>query len=194
MSAAKYRQKRKIYVDGLEDHVRKLNEQLDAHSKTITSLKTENQMLKDQVTYLKKLVDSFRGGKTPVQSISPINRSIKMDSFGKAIKPMGAGLFLLAICLVFSLQPDKGINSMSLPVRSASRTLLHHIDDHNDSIPFLSVPTDSTELDSFTDSTEHEPPNPIVETVLTGDLAMEPPFEVIENIVTRHGFSSAAAA
>jgi cell division protein FtsB len=206
VSAAKYRQRRKVYIDGLEDHVRQLNEKLEAQSKTIASLKTENQMLKDQLSYLKKLVDSFRCGKTPVQSVPPINRSTKIENtFGHAMKPMGAGLFLLAICcLVFSFQSFSAGQAPipSLPVRSASRTLLHHVDDvvlnhddvvlhhdddssSNDSTPFVSIPLDSNpEYPSIDGATIA----PVV------DINVEPSFEEIESIVSRHSFDGAAAA
>jgi len=149
VSAAKYRQRRKVYIDGLEDHVRQLNEKLENQSKVITALKTENQMLKEQNSYLKKLVESLSAS---MQSISPFNLVKTENSFGKAVKPMGAGLFLLAICCLvfsFSFQPfsDPGLMS-SAPVRGASRTLLHHEDTlvhhdeeyNNDSTPFVSLP------------------------------------------------------
>jgi len=149
VSAAKYRQRRKVYIDGLEDHVRQLNEKLENQSQVITALKTENQMLKEQNSYLKKLVESLSAS---MQSISPFNLVKTENSFGKAVKPMGAGLFLLAICCLvfsFSFQPfsDPGLMS-SAPVRGASRTLLHHEDTlvhhdeeyNNDSTPFVSLP------------------------------------------------------
>jgi len=191
VSAAKYRQRRKVYIDGLEDHVRQLNEQLEAQSKTIASLKTENQMLKDQVSYLKKLVDGFRCGKPLVQSIPPINRLVKPE-ISKALKPMGAGLFLLAICcLVFSFQPENAGGHMSpLPVRTTSRTLLHHEDDYNDSAPFVPMPLEGP--------SETEPPPNVIETVVVettvDTLNAETSFEGMESIVTRHECASAAAA
>jgi len=189
VSAAKYRQRRKVYLDGLEDHVRQLNEKLEAQAKTIASLKTENQMLKEQTSYLKKLVESFTLGKTPIQSISPINRIMKENSLGKAVKPMGAGLFLLAICcLVFSFQSFNDAPMSTLPVRGASRSLLHHEnalalheheDDHNnnDSTPFVSLPIDGP---------PEYPADGIVETVINVELSIEPAFETMETIATRH--------
>jgi len=153
VSAAKYRQRRKVYIDGLEDHVRQLNEKLEAQSKIITTLKTENQMLKEQNNYLKKLVESLSIAKTSMQSMSPFNLVKAENSLGKAVKPMGAGLFLLALCCLvfsFSFQADNGPMS-SLPIRSASRTLLHHEDTlvhhdeecNNDSSPIASLPIES---------------------------------------------------
>jgi len=144
VSAAKYRQRRKAYIDGLEEQIKKLNDELASQNKNIVSLKTENQMLKDQVSYLKKLIDSFRNGKTPLTSAPPISRGVKLEnSLGSLpIKSVGAGLFLLALCcLVFSFQTSTDIITGGsipkiTPLRGASRTLLNHLDDetHNDSL------------------------------------------------------------
>jgi len=183
VSAAKYRQRRKVYIDGLEDHVRQLNEKLETQSKVITALKTENQMLKEQNSYLKKLVESLSAS---MQSISPFNLVKGENSFGKAVKPMGAGLFLLAICcLVFSFSfPDPGLMS-SVPVRGASRTLLHHEDtlvhhDDNDSTPFVSLPVVPPPKYSGGD----------VETMVNVNL-MDP--EQIQ-VITTYGLGNGAAA
>jgi len=204
VSAAKYRQRRKVYIDGLEDHVRQLNEKLEAQSKAIASLKTENQMLKDQLSYLKKLVDSFRC-KTPMQSVNPINQFIKAESsFGKAMKPMGAGLFMLAICcLVFSFHSfnDAGAPMSAVPVRSASRTLLHHEDsvihhddesNANDSIAaFASLPLNSKPHppEGFS-----PPIDKAADTLIDVDMSLEPTLEMMETIVSRHSLQGSAAA
>jgi hypothetical protein len=205
VSAAKYRQRRKVYIDGLEDHVRQLNEKLEAQSKAITSLKTENQMLKDQVSYLKKLVDSFRCTKTPASSVSPINQFIKAESsFGSALKPMGAGLFLLALCcLVFSFHSFNDAGAMSsIPVRSSSRTLLHHEDGgvllHDDeptndstASPF-SAPVNSNSHPP--DSSFSSPIDGVGDSLIDVDLSLEPTLEMMETIVNRHNLHGSAAA
>jgi len=189
VSAAKYRHRRKVYVDGLEDHVKQLNEKLEAQSKVITALKTENQMLKEQTNYLKKLVESLSIAKTSMQSMSPFNLVKPENSFGKAVKPMGAGLFLLAICCLvfsFSFQPDNGPMS-SLPVRSASRTLLHHEDTlvhhdeecNNDSSPIVSL--SESPPTRYSDDPEK---------VVSVDFGMEPPLQIFS---TRHGTGASAA-
>jgi len=191
MSAAKYRQRRKVYIDGLEDHVRQLNEKLETQSKTITTLKTENQMLKEQNNYLKKLVESLSIAKASMQSISPFNLSKPENTFAK---PMGAGLFLLAICCLvfsFSFQPDNGPMS-SLPVRGASRTLLHHEgtlvyeEEHNNDSTHIVLPVGSTSPQYSIDVG--------VETVVNVELSMEPELQVIENIAARHGLGTGASA
>jgi len=194
VSAAKYRQRRKVYIDGLEEHVRQLNEQISAQNKTIETLKTENQMLKDQTSYLKKLVDSFRRGKTPVMSAPPINRTVKVESSfipqNLPIKPVGAGLFLLVICcLIFSFQSSESPavgGSLLPPIRGASRTLLNHLDEseHNESVP--------QPLELKSDYLPGDFHGTIVETVL--DSGFEPAFEGIETLAARHSHGSAAAA
>lgn len=197
VSAAKYRQRRKVYIDGLEDHVRQLTDQINSQNKIIETLKTENQMLKDQGAYLKKLVDSFRRGKTPVTSAPPINRAVKVESSfipqSLPIKPVGAGLFLLVICcLIFSFQPTEtpvGGSVLNLPpIRGASRTLLNvHLTneelEHNESI--------SQPVDPKSDYLPDDFQGTIVETVLH-DLGFEPAFEEIETIAARHGSAAAA--
>jgi len=159
VSAAKYRQRKKNYLDGLEDQNRQLNEKLEAQTKIITALKTENQMLKDQTSYLKKLVESISLAKS---SISPLNYIKGENSFAKSVKPMGAGLFLLAICcLVISFQPFNDGSMVTLPVRSTSRTLLHHPDsyDTNDSTATSFVTSSSSSSPSV--STKMSPlPDP----------------------------------
>jgi len=190
VSAAKYRQRRKVYIDGLEDHVKQLNEKLEAQSKVITTLKTENQMLKEQNNYLKKLVESLSIAKTSIQSISPFNLVKPENSLGKAVKPMGAGLFLLAICCLvfsFSFQSDNGPMS-SLPVRSASRTLLHHEDTlvhhdeecNNDSSPVVSL--SESPPTRYSDDSEK---------VVSVDFGLEPHLQIFS---TRHVGTGASAA
>jgi hypothetical protein len=58
-SAAKYRQKKKDYVGDLEGQVKDLSQTLQYQNQTISSLQTENRVLKDQLSYLKSLVDSL---------------------------------------------------------------------------------------------------------------------------------------
>jgi len=189
VSAAKYRQRRKVYIDGLEDHVRQLNEKIEAQSKVITALKTENQMLKEQTNYLKKLVESLSVAKTSMQSMSPFNLVKAENSLGKAVKPMGAGLFLLAICCLvfsFSFQLDNGPMS-SLPVRSSSRTLLHHDDTlvhhdeecNNDSSPIVSLSVGSPPP-GYSDT----------ETIVNVDLDLNPELQVF----ARHSLGTGASA
>jgi len=58
-SAAKYRQKRKNYIGELEGQVKDLGHTLHDQTQTITALQTENKVLKDQLSYLKSLVDTL---------------------------------------------------------------------------------------------------------------------------------------
>jgi hypothetical protein len=58
-SAAKYRQKKKTYVGDLEGQVKDLSQTLQYQNQTISSLQTENRVLKDQLSYLKSLVDTL---------------------------------------------------------------------------------------------------------------------------------------
>jgi len=183
-----------VYIDGLEDEVRQLNEKLDAQSKIITALKTENQMLKEQTNYLKKLVESLSIAKNSVQSMSPLNFIKGENSIGKAVKPMGAGLFLLAFCcLVISFQPFNDAGSMStLPARHASRTLLHHQDsyDSNDasSTTTFTISSSSSLSDNVPGSTLRETEIKIDATYLN---PAESELERIEVLASRHSYANA---
>jgi len=191
VSAAKYRQRRKVYIDGLEDQLRQLNEKLEAQSKMITALKTENQMLKEHTNYLKKLVESLSIAKNSVQSMSPLNFIKGENSIGKAVKPMGAGLFLLAICcLVISFQPFNDSGSMStLPVRHTSRTLLHHQDsyDSNDASS-----TTTFTISSSSSLSDNAPGSTLRETEITIDSTypQESDLARIEVLASHHSYGN----
>jgi len=117
LSAAKYRNRRKLYLDGLTDKLKTLTEECNAQSKIIAALKIENKMLKDQLAYLKKLVDSFRGiPYTPATARAGIP-NVRAGTVGTVV------LFVfLAFFLLFA--PVHGPSNLSaLPLRH-SRALL----------------------------------------------------------------------
>jgi len=56
ISASKYRKRRKMYVDSLEDKLNAVEKKCSAQVDQITSLSTENKVLKEQLTFFKNLL------------------------------------------------------------------------------------------------------------------------------------------
>jgi hypothetical protein len=59
VSASKYRQKKKEYVQGLEVQVATLTTQLSQKESQVRSLEAENKLLKEQIGFLQKLFQSM---------------------------------------------------------------------------------------------------------------------------------------
>lgn len=55
VSASKYRQKKKEYVNGLEEEVSHLQHELADKCNRVSQLETENRMLKEQLSFMQKL-------------------------------------------------------------------------------------------------------------------------------------------
>lgn len=114
LSASKYRKRRKKYLANLEAKVSTLEADVVSHENTITSIRSENSALKEQVAFLKKLLASKGvapkttsmdvgapcafGSTPPTNAISGPNSGRRSSRRGKA----SAVLFVLFTCFLFS--------------------------------------------------------------------------------------------
>lgn len=64
ISASKYRKRRKMYVDSLEAKLQALERKCAQQNDLITSLQSENKVMKEQVSFLQGLVSGKPGNKT----------------------------------------------------------------------------------------------------------------------------------
>lgn len=61
-AASKYRQKKKMYVQELERKCQQLNDTVGTLKTAVTKLQAENKLLKEQMSFLKQLVQTRNGG------------------------------------------------------------------------------------------------------------------------------------
>jgi len=64
ISASKYRKRRKMYLDSLEAKLQALERKCAQQNDVITSLQSENKVMKEQVSFLQGLVSGRAGSKT----------------------------------------------------------------------------------------------------------------------------------
>jgi len=89
-SAAKYRMKKRYLNNQLESKVEEMSEAMASQNQTITALTVENRSLKDQLSFMKQLVESLG-------SVFQLQR----DNLPKA----GVGLAMFVICMVIIFPP-----------------------------------------------------------------------------------------
>ena len=107
LSAAKYRKRRKAYVDTLETQLSNMEKKMASQTESITSLMSENKVLKEQLTFLKSLLS----GKIP--QVDPGSK-VETSTSQKA----GALMFVLFSCLVLSgslLHPQPRVSMIDDP-------------------------------------------------------------------------------
>lgn len=137
VSASAYRKRRKVYLDGLEHKVETLTSQVTQQSEQVTSLATENKMLREQLEYFKNML-SLKDFKMPSMSSFfpslPVAAPVRVSSSSSS--PMGPGglmMFALLACCMLIFAPgffhhyDSAVSSAASsasPMRTAGRSLM----------------------------------------------------------------------
>lgn len=131
LSASMYRKRRKVYLDSLEGKVGELDQTIAKQSETIARQAHENKVLKEQLSFLKKMM---AGIKNPLGSSSSAAAAAAEEHQPSNIhtgarrtmsNSAGAFLFVVAACclLVFCGSPDSDSSDLA-PIGRRGRTLL----------------------------------------------------------------------
>ena len=111
LSASMYRKRRKVYLDSLEGKVGELDATIAKQNETIARQAHENKVLKEQLSFLKKMVAGLKnplasmvgGGNVTEDTAQPTN--IHLGGAPRRTLGQSAGAFLflvMAVCLLFN--------------------------------------------------------------------------------------------
>jgi hypothetical protein len=137
LSASQYRKRRKMYLQSLESQVSSLNDNLSDQTDKLNELQTENKVLKEQLEFMKKLLNNNSSTPTSAAELNIVN-SLRMPSNtkippefrpvapsakiskkerGNNVNSVGMMLFVLFSCFIF-YSPIFTSNSTSNPTIS----------------------------------------------------------------------------
>lgn len=132
-SASNYRKRRKVYVEGLEAKVTSLSGTIEAQKSAMASMATENQLLKEQLDFFKRLVAStgisFPGMALAAAAPSAAPTAAAAAAAASAQRPPGGRMatiaFAMIACVLLAFTPVVPVPDA--PTGHRSRSLLSNV-------------------------------------------------------------------
>lgn len=138
VSANKYRKKRKLLVDKLEDQLTDLSSTVDTQKAQITSLESENKVLREQLGFIKSLLWSQKTGTLPTSQVQ-----VNMTNSFPPI-PQATGVFFCLFACVMVVVPSWSHEPHHPKTFARAGRVLLNVDHHEPSMFSLSFVTMST--------------------------------------------------
>lgn len=128
-SASNYRKRRKVYVEGLEAKVTSLSGTIEAQKSAMASMATENQLLKEQLDFFKRLVASTGISFPGMALAAPPATATAAAAAASAQRPRGGRMatvaFAMIACVLLALTPV--VPLPDAPTGHRSRSLLSNV-------------------------------------------------------------------